>query len=68
MAKEDRSVGRADELTGEWMEKVHRGYGRGQGYMTTEAAMLAGSAGDKAESGDCGFIAALLCLPRKCLT
>lgn len=42
------------------------GWGK-QDYMATEAAMLAGSAEDMAESGDGGFIAALLCWPRKCL-
>lgn len=54
MASEDGSVSRAEELTGERMEKVHSGYGVGkQDYMATGAAMLAGSAEDKAESGDC---------------
>lgn len=51
------------------MGKIHSGCrGEKQNYMTIETAMLTGSAGDKAESGDCGFIAVLMCLVQKCLT
>lgn len=69
VAGEAGSVGRAERLTGEWIGTIHsRHGGENQYYMTIETAMLTGSAEDKAESGDCGFIAALMCLVRKCLT
>lgn len=59
---------RAERLMGEWPRKLHSGYeGEKQNYMAVETAMVTGSVEDKAESGDCGFIAAPICLVRKCL-